>query len=258
MPFALITGASKGIGKAIAFELARSGHDLIVVARSENLLQQLSQQLRQQHQVQVHYLAIDLTQNNAAEQIFNWVQEQQYPIDILVNNAGYGLSGAFDSYPLHDHLNMMQLNMNVLVELSYLFLPQLKQQPKGFILNIASSAAYQAVPYLSLYAATKAFVLQFSRALRHELSSTSVSVTCISPGATDTDFVNRANVGAKALKAANQFNMSPQAVAKIAVESMFSGRAEVITGFVNKVGAFLSWLLPKKLLEKSVAKIYAP
>ena len=258
MPYALITGASKGIGKAIACELARQGHDLLLVARSQDLLHQLHNDLEQQYRIQVEYLAIDLSLPDAPETILNWTQQQPYAIDILVNNAGYGLSGAFDSYALDEHLNMMQLNMTALVALTYRFLPVLKQQPKAYIMNIASSAAYQAVPYMGLYAATKAFVLQFSRALHHELRHTGISVTCISPGATDTDFVNRAQVGPKALKAANQFNMRPDEVAKIAVNSMFSGKAEVITGWVNKAGAFLSWLLPKKLLEKSVAKVYAP
>lgn len=256
MPYALITGASKGIGKAIAQNLASKGHYLLLIARSEDLLQQLSAQLQQQYKIEVHYLAIDLSEENAITTIYSWMQQNNYAIDILVNNAGYGLSGAFENYPLQQHLNMMQVNMNVVVELSYLFLPILKQQPKAYILNIASSAAYQAVPYLSLYAATKSFILQFSRGLHHELKNTSISVTCISPGATDTGFADRAKVGAKALKAAEKVNMTPQQVAAIAVTGMFNGKTEVITGFINKAGAFLVWLLPKKLVEKTAAKLY--
>ena len=151
---------------------------------------------------------------------------------------------------------MMQVNMNAVVELTYHFLPVLKQQPKAYIMNIASSAAYQAVPYLGLYAATKTFVLQFSRALHYELRNSSVSVTCISPGATDTDFANRAKVGPKALKAADKFNMTPVKVAAIAVDSMFSGKTEVVTGFINKLGAFITRILPKKVIENGAAKLY--
>ena len=151
---------------------------------------------------------------------------------------------------------MMQLNMNAVVALTFLFLPLLKQQPKAYILNIASSAAYQAVPYLSLYAATKAFILQFSRGLHYELKKTIVSVTCICPGATDTGFAARAQLGAKGLKTAEKVNMTPEQVADIAVNGMFSGKTEVIIGLINKAGAFFAWLLPKKLVEQTAAKIY--
>jgi hypothetical protein len=151
---------------------------------------------------------------------------------------------------------MMTLNMSTLVSLTRLFLPELRNQSRSYILNIASSAAYQAVPGLSIYAATKAFVLMFSRGLRQELHKTSVSVTCVCPGATDTDFPNRAQVGPKGLKAAEKLNMSPETVALLATRAMLSGKAEVITGFVNKVGATLAWLLPKNLVENIAGKIY--
>jgi short-subunit dehydrogenase len=199
---------------------------------------------------------LDLSAPNAPLQVFNWCRSNGYDVNILVNNAGYGLSGAFDKYSLEDHLNMMQLNMNVVVEMTYHFLPDLKKHPRAYILNIASSAAYQAVPFLSAYAASKSFVLQFSRGLHLELKGTTVSVTCVSPGATDTSFVDRANIGAKGLELAGKFNMQPAEVAKIAVNAMFKGKTEVITGFLNKVGAALAWLLPKKTIEKASAKIY--
>lgn len=256
MSFAFITGASKGIGKAIALELASRKKDLLLVARNEAQLQELCALAQNKYGVTAHYLCLDLSQKEAAKNAFNWTQQNQYSIDVLVNNAGYGLSGAFESYPLEDHLNMLQLNMNVVVELTYHFLPQLKEQPKAYILNIASSAAYQAVPFLSLYAASKSFVLQFSRGLQLELEKTNVSVTCVSPGSTDTGFANRANVGAKAMDLAKKVNMQPAAVAKIAVNSMYKGKTEVITGFLNKLGAALVWLLPKKTIEKASSKIY--
>jgi len=146
--------------------------------------------------------------------------------------------------------------MIVPVKLCKLFLPALRLQPKAYILNIASSAAYQAVPCLSLYAATKAFLLSFSRGLRQELRQSNVSVTCISPGSTDTDFSKRAQIGIKGLKAAEKINMTPEAVARIAVKSMFAGKTEVITGAINKLGAFLVWLSPKSLVERTAMKIY--
>lgn len=256
MGVALITGASKGIGKAIAFQLAAKGYDVLLVARNENLLQSVAEEIRSKHKVSVDYFAIDLALGGAAQQLHEWVKTRNYPVSVLVNNAGYGLSGKFDTYSLPDHLQMMQVNMNAVVELTHLFLPQLKQQAQAYILNIASSAAYQAVPYLSLYAASKAFVLQFSRGLNYELKQSSVSITCISPGSTDTDFAVRANVGEKGMKAAKKVNMTPEDVAKIAVNAMFDKKPEVITGFLNKLGAFFVWLLPKRLVENTAAKIY--
>lgn len=256
MTYALITGASKGIGKAIATELARRRYNVLLVARSEEQLRQLAEQLTEIYAVQAHYLAVDLSVAGAAQRVFDWCEAHTYTVQTLVNNAGYGLSGPFEKYTIAEHENVMAVNMTALMQLCRLFLPVLKQQPKAYILNIASSAAYQAVPGLSLYAATKAFVLTFSRGLHQELRKTAVSVTAISPGATDTDFATRAQVGEKALKAAEKVNMAPDAVAKIAVDSMLAGKTEAITGVINKLGAFAAWLLPKGFVERTAGKIY--
>ncbi|HWJ26505.1 MAG TPA: SDR family oxidoreductase [Flavisolibacter sp.] len=256
MSFALITGSSKGIGRAIAFELAKRRRNILLVARDEQALSALALELKQKFHIQVHYLVCDLSATGAAQSVYNWCIENEYPVQYLVNNAGYGLSGNFENYTLEQHSNMMQLNMTTLVEMCYHFLPLLKRHPKGYIMNIASSAAYQAVPYLSLYAATKSFVLQFSRGLHHELAKSNISVTCISPGATDTNFATRANVGEKGLKMADKVNMKPSDVAKIAVNAMFRGKMEVVTGVINKLGKFMAWLLPKSFVEKTSGKIY--
>jgi short-subunit dehydrogenase len=256
MSYALITGASKGIGKAIAFDLAAKGYNLLLVARSQELLEEVSTAIKKNAAVQIHCLPTDLSNVDAAQSVYNWTTENGFPVSILVNNAGYGLSGLFESHPLDKHLNMVQLNCTTLVQLTYLFLPTLKQQKEAHILNISSSAAYQAVPYLSLYAASKSFVLSFSRGLRYELRKTSVNVTCVCPGSTDTDFGSRAQIGEKARKTAEKVNMTPDQVGKIAVNAMFSKKAEVITGAINKLGGFLTWLLPKKILEGGAARIY--
>jgi uncharacterized protein len=254
--YALVTGASKGIGKAIAEELAKNNFNILLVARSEEQLKKNATEIATKYKVQSDYLAIDLSSPTAPTEIFNWCTKKNYSVQVLVNNAGYGLSGNFERFSMEENTNMMQLNMITLVQLTQLFLPVLKSQGKSYILNIASSAAYQAVPYLSLYSATKAFVLSFSRGLQQELKKTSVSVTCISPGSTDTGFASRAQLGEKGLKTAEKVNMTPEAVAAISVKSMLSGKTEVIVGFINKVGAFLVWLLPKKLVETTAMKIY--
>lgn len=255
MAYALITGASRGIGLAIADELARRKFDLLLVARSAPLLQQEAARLAQAHGVQTDFLAIDLAEPGAAQAVFDWSQ-QKGSVQMLVNNAGYGLSGPFESHSLADHTDMLAVNTLALVQLCHLFLPGLRQQPRAYILNIGSSAAYQAIPRLSLYAASKSLVLQFSRGLHHELSGTAVSVTCVCPGATDTNFVDRAQIGEKGRKAARQVNMTPAEVARQAVEATLAGKAEVVTGLINKVGKLVAWLLPKGFVEKTAGSIY--
>ena len=257
MSTALITGASKGIGKAIAEILASKKINLLLVARSEDLLKEHAEYLKSKYNVEVNYLVVDLSHTNAIDKIFNCCTDEKKEINILVNNAGYGLSGPFEKYSIEEHLEMMKVNMNVPVQLVYTFLPMLRRQSKSYILNIASTAAYQSVPGLNVYAATKAFILNFSRGLRYELRKSNISVTVISPGATDTDFPNRASItGKKAIRTAEKFNMQPEAVAAIAVNAMFDEKAEAIAGMLNKLTAFFVWLLPKHIAEKAAANIY--
>src|ERR1700759_2075500 len=256
MPFALITGASKGIGKCIAEELAARGFDLLLIARSADLLEQVAKEISNQTGRNCQWLALDLAENQAAESVYDYCNKKQLVVSVLVNNAGYGLSGKFEKYSAQEQTEMLMVNIITLTKLTRLFLPTLLKQQAAYILNIGSSASYQAVPLLSAYAASKAYVLSFSRGLFQELKKTNVSVTCICPGPTDTNFVNRANVGTKGQKAADRFNMSPQAVAHIAVDSLFRRKPEVITGGLNKLSAFFAWLLPKSIVEGIAMKLY--
>ncbi len=152
---------------------------------------------------------------------------------------------------------MLQVNIITLTKLTSLFLPGTATNNPPDIFSISAVPLLtRQCPYLSAYAASKAYVLNFSRGLYQELRKTNISVTCICPGPTDTNFVNRANVGTKGQKAAEQFNMSPQTVAQIAVDSLFRRRPEVITGGMNKLSAFFAWLLPKSLVEEIAKKLY--
>ena len=256
MPFALITGASKGIGKSIAEQLAARGFDLLLIARSADLLEQVAKEISLTTNKNCRWLALDLAEDQAAESVFEYCNKNQFVVSVLVNNAGYGLSGRFENYSAQEHTDMLRVNIITLTKLTRLFLPSLLKQPAAYILNIGSSASYQAVPLLSAYAASKAYVLSFSRGLFQELKNTTVSVTCICPGPTDTNFVNRANVGTKGQKAAERFNMSPQTVARIAIDSLFRRKPEVITGSLNKLSAFFAWLLPKSIVERVAMKLY--
>lgn len=254
--YALITGASKGIGKEIAIELAKKKYDLILIARSASQLENTAKEIKEKHAVQVDFLAMDLSAPDAAREVFSWVERKNYQVAVLVNNAGYGAAGDFEKFTIEQNRAMMNLNMVTLTEMCQVFLPMLKRHSQAYILNIASSTAYQALPQMAIYAATKIFVLNFSRALKYELKDSPVSVTCVSPGATDTNFNDRADIPAKARKAAEKVVMTPQDVAKISVDGMFSGKTEVIPGFINKLGAFLAWIAPKAITEKVAAGIY--
>ena len=256
MSFALITGASKGIGRSIAKELAAKKIDLLLVARSEPLLNELAEELKRSYNIQVYYLAVDLGQPHAAKKIFDWCAEKNFSINILVNNAGYGLSGGFDEQETAEHIDMMMVNMMTPVTLISLFLPQLKKQNKAYILNIGSSSAYQAVPFMGVYAASKSFIVNFTRALKYELKDTNVVVSLVSPGVTASDFNERARIPEKGLKAAKRVSMTTDEVAKIAVKSLFKEKTEVIVGFLTKLTVFSVWLLPKKLIEKIGSGFY--
>jgi hypothetical protein len=258
MSYAIVTGASRGIGKCIAEVLAGRGYNLLLIARSETELGLLAASLKEKYKLEAQVLALDLSMPGASQKILDYCRNNQLVIDILVNNAGYGLSGPFEKYSQADLSAMMQVNMNVPVQLCRLFLPLLKERPRAYILNIASTAAYQAVPGLTVYAATKSFILSFSRGLQMELRNTAVTVTCISPGATDTNFVNHAQVGAKGRKLADKVNMRPEEVAATAVDALLKGKTEIIPGMINKIGTALTWLLPKKILEKGAMRIYEP
>jgi short-subunit dehydrogenase len=257
MPIALITGASRGIGRALAVSLAQRGYDLLLVARSADQLQALAQEVHTQHQRSAQVLALDLTQPDAAAEVATWAAHQApQGLAVLINNAGYALWGRFEQLNLEEQLNMLQLNLNLPIQLTYALLPLLRRADKGYILNVASTAAYQAVPSLTLYAASKAFLLSFSRGLRYELKGSTISITCLSPGATATDFANRAGMGTELQAVANKVSMTPSQVAEAGLKALFAGKAEFIPGMLNKVSAGLTSVVPKPLVEKIAAGIY--
>lgn len=253
--YALITGASKGIGKSIALALARAGYNLLLVARSEEELIKLSAFIQAEYKVNAIYLSIDLSADGAASRVASWSDSYTANLSILINNAGYGLWGNFESLPLPDQLNMLQLNVSFVVELSHHLLQTLKQQKQAYILNIASTAAYQAVPALAVYAATKTFILSYSRALRYELKDSAVSVSCLCPGPTETGFASRAGMDSLT-ELAEKFNTPPDQVAAAGLKGMFSKKAEIIPGFINKLSAFGATHLPKPLTEWISARMF--
>jgi short-subunit dehydrogenase len=256
MAYALITGGSKGIGKAIAEELASAGFDILLVARSTDLLQETMKGIKARFGVQCDHLTADLTDPGSVRYILDWCNKNGYGIAVLVNNAGFGICGPFEKSGPEEQQDMMQVNMVIPVLLCQAFIPLLRKQGKAYILNIGSTTAYHAVPLMSLYAASKAFMLRFSRGLHEELRKTGISVTCVCPGTTGTDFPERAKVPARAIKNGKKIEMSARDVAKKAVRGMLAGKKEVVPGFINKLTVFLVWLLPHKLAERTALNIY--
>ncbi|RKR80412.1 hypothetical protein BDD43_0518 [Mucilaginibacter gracilis] len=253
--YALITGASKGIGKAMASQLAAKGYNLLLIARTENELQLLADELIASYKVKVSYLSADLANQLSPKIVADWCRGLHAEVSILINNAGYGLWGDFAELALAEQLNMLQVNLNSVVELTYHLLPLLKNQERAYILNVSSMAAYQALPTLALYAASKAFIISFSRAIRYELKNTSVSVTVLSPGPTDTGFAHRAGLDRLA-DLADKFNMQPADVARIGLKGMFECKVEIIPGLLNKLSAYGAKHLNKAWIERISAGLY--
>jgi len=253
--YALITGASKGIGKAMAIALAKRKINLLLAARSLTALTDLQEEIQASYNIKVFSLSIDLSEANAASELYQWVEKKQINISILINNAGYGLWGRFNELNLTEQLEMCQLNMNMVTSLCHYFIPMLQKQKQAYIMNVCSTAAYQAVPTMAVYSATKAYVLLFTRALRFELKDSPVSVTCFSPGPVDTGFAERAGLDAFS-KMAEKFNMKPDEVAQIALKGMFAKKSEIIPGFTNIISVYANRILPKAFIEKMAAGIY--
>ncbi len=255
MAYAIVTGASGGIGLAVARELALRKYDLLLVARSSDKLAAECSRFEQEFKIKASFLSLDLADKRSADKLVEWIDVNKAAVSVLVNNAGYGLWGEVAKANFDDLDNMIELNVNMLARLSHRLIPYLKQNTPAYILNVASTAAYQAVPTLSTYAATKAFVVLFTRGLRHELKNTGIMVSCLSPGTTTTGFISRAGLS-ELRERAEKVSMTPEAVAKIAVRGMFKGKAEIIPGFVNWISVQLTYFFPKKMVEGIAAGLY--
>lgn len=252
---ALVTGASQGIGRAIALELARRGYALVVTARNAAALESLRQEAGALNGGACTVVAVDLLAPDAVERIAAAVEAAGAPLQVLVNNAGQGLWGLFGELPLEDQHRMMRLNMDLPVQLTHRLLPLLRAQREAYILNVASMVAYHALASMAVYSGSKAFMLRWSRSLRLELKDSGVKVTCVCPGSVITGFTERAGMTAMD-DLARKFGTPPEPVAKSAVEALFKGRAEVVPGLLNRITAGLQGLLPTAVVESAASGIY--
>lgn len=247
-PLALVTGASSGIGLALAQVLAREGHDLVLVARRVETMEAKAAELRQGHGATVQVVGVDLSVPAGPRQLFEQVQALGLRPAVLVNNAGVGTFGAFKDSPLAPDEAMLQLNMNSLAVVTKLFLPGVIAQ-RGKVLNVASTAAFQPGPNMALYFASKAFVLSFSEALHAELRSEGVSVTALCPGPTVTGFQSAAGMERSALFKSPWIKTAEQ-VAEAGYRAMQRGQRVHIPGLMNALMARGAAFTPRPLLMR--------
>ena len=244
MNYTLITGATSGIGLALARVFAKHKSNLVLVARHEDKLKEVASSLEREFGVSVHTFPQDLSVPGAASQLYKHIEEQGLTIDVLVNNAGFAVHGEFALVSLHDHLQTVELNITALTELTYLVLPGMIELGEGKILNISSTAAFQPGPLMSVYYASKAYVLWFSEALHNELKSKGISVTCLCPGPTKTAFQDYSEIGHSRLITYSGM-MQAGTVAQVGFNALMKNKAVVVPGFVNKLLAFGTRLFPR-------------
>jgi short-subunit dehydrogenase len=255
MGVALVTGASAGFGVEFAKLFARDGYSVILVARREDRLKQLAVELKALNaKISVWTMAMDLSATGAGKSLFAQVQALNLSVDFLINNAGFGSGGEFTQLPLKDELQMIDLNVRTLVELTHIFLAPMRARNFGRILNVGSTAGFQPGPFMATYYASKAFVNSFSEALHEELRGTGVTCTLLAPGATATEFAQVAKADKSRL-----FKMMPMrpatAVVRLGYDGMMNGRAICIPGVLNRIGVQSLRLSPRAAVRRLIARL---
>ncbi|MFJ5263769.1 SDR family NAD(P)-dependent oxidoreductase [Streptomyces sp. NPDC088387] len=257
-PTALITGASSGLGAEFATQLAARGHDVILVARSRDRLEELADRLRTTCGVQAHVLPQDLAEPDAAARVAETLAARGLTVDLLVNNAGFGTCGRFEEIdPRREHDEIM-VNVVALVDLTHALLPGMLERGSGAVLNVGSTAGYQPSPYFAVYGATKSFVLNFSLALRREYRGRGIRVTALCPGSVDTGFFEA--IGTR--KAAMGSVGTSEPVVRAALRALDRDRAYITPGLGNALGAHLNPRRPRTLVaaigERVTRKVLEP
>ncbi|HEU4710603.1 MAG TPA: SDR family oxidoreductase [Pyrinomonadaceae bacterium] len=246
----LITGASMGIGAAFARKLAARGRNVLLVARSEDKLSQLCNELGRLSGIRAHYLALDLLKPESPAQLFEETQKRELVIDTLVNNAGFGSMGDFTRLDLERELGMIDLNVKSLVDLTYRFLKPMRERKQGTIVNVASTAGFQPVPYMATYAATKAFVLSFSEALWEENREHGVHVMALCPGVTDTEFFSAARMERPPMR----MIQTAEEVVETALRALDHRKPSVISGWANWLAIEAERFVPRSTVTKIAGK----
>lgn len=243
--WAIITGASSGIGKALAFEFARNEFNIFLTARNETALREIADECERKFGIKTEIFTADLADENSTDKLVEAVSSRKF--DVLVNNAGFGVKGNFAETNLSDELKMLNVQLAALLKLTKAVLPEMLAAKSGNILNIASVYSFAPVPKQSVYSASKSFILSFSSALQNEIKDSGISVTVVCPGITQTEFRTRAGIADK-----KTLGMTAEKVAEIAFAGMSSGKHIVVPGWQNKIFAFAGKHLPFGLITKIV------
>jgi short-subunit dehydrogenase len=254
--WALVTGASAGIGQALARQLAAGGTNLILTARRLERLEEFAAELRAQFSVLTEVFDADLTQPEAPEKILAFTQKREVPVELLINNAGFGQLGEVSSIAPQRMLDMVQVNCSAVVHLTRLYLPQMIARHSGDILILASTASFQAVPYISVYAATKAFDLLFAEGLAEEMRPHGIRVCALCPGSTESEFHKVAQQDH--LKFAERHRETAEKVARVGLAALAAGKSSVISGVGNAFGVVSQRLVPRSLVTRIAAGIFRP
>jgi hypothetical protein len=251
--WALVTGASAGIGVALAEELAAGGTHLVLTARRKDRLEELAKVSMAKHSVKAEVFVADLTEPSAPEKIFAFTREKGIEIDLLINNAGFGQYGEVPAVETKRLLDMVQVNCSAVVHLTRLYLPQMVARRRGDVLILASTASFQAVPYISTYAATKAFDLLFAEGLAEEMKPYGIRVCALCPGSTESEF--HAVSGQEKFK---KHAETAQKVARTGLKALAAGKSYVISGLGNYLGAHGERLVPRRFVTKVAAGMFKP
>lgn len=249
----LITGASSGLGIEFAKIHAANGDNLVLVARSKDKMNLLKEEIEKRHDISVYVIGRDLSEESAPKTIFNELKTQKIHIDYLINNAGFGDFGQFAQCNWEKQLEMIHVNITALAYLTRLFLPEMIKNKHGKILNVASTASFQPGPTMSVYFATKAFVLSFSEAIANEVKGTGVTVTALCPGATETGFKTAARLDNSVLFKGGGVASSKE-VAMYGYKAYMKGKTVVVHGFINKVMAASVRFAPRSIVS-SIARL---
>ena len=250
---AVVTGASSGIGWEMGKQLAARGYDLLLVARREDRLRGLASQIESQGPVRADILRLDLAAQEARQQLIAKIGLERDRFHLLINNAGFGAVKPAVDVPPARSLEMIQLNVSALTELSLEAAKILMKKRSGAIINVASTAAFQAVPYMSVYAATKAYVLSFTEGLAEELHGSGVRVMALCPGYTRTEFQEVAGEPAESMR--RRHMMSAEDCVRIGLNDFDAGKRISVTGTLNKLQIFASWLAPRSIVVRSAALV---
>ncbi|HEY3295164.1 MAG TPA: SDR family oxidoreductase [bacterium] len=246
----LITGATSGIGYELAKLFARDHHDLVLVARNAEKLAQIVRDFEAHYGIRVRVMVRDLAAPSAAREIFEELQRDGLTVDTLVNNAGFGVFGLFAETDLQKNLDLLAVNLTSLTELTGLFLPPMLKAGRGRILNVASTAGFQPGPLMSVYYASKAYVVSFSEALAEEVKSGGVTVSCLCPGPTETQFQQHA--GMERSKLFEHAMIDAATVAEVGYRGMRRGKTLIIPGFRNKLLVQVVRFTPRRLIPRVV------